>query len=254
MEKRHWAKQTLLEIVDAHFTYASALHFCGISFYEHPESTLSQVCQQKGISIEKVIAQLHQADEFQARFPNVQRFQQAPVESILAYLKQTHRRYIRYQLPYMADLVRNICAERFDDIALAHDLKFVFPLFMEDFIHHVKEEEHVLFGFILRLRKATKGDYHLGKLFLELREKSLQEFYEHHQEDDDEMAGIRSLTNNYHVDEKTGIYTKVIFSELLNFEQDLKAHSYLENYVLFPKAFELQEEVYRLMTKKAKWN
>lgn len=254
MEKGYWAKQTLLEIVDAHFTYASALHFCGISFYEYPQSTLAQVCQQKGISIEKVVAQLHQANEFQAQSPNLHHFQHASLESIISYLKQTHRRYIRYQLPYMANLVENICADHFDDANLANDLKFVFPLFMEDFIHHVKEEEQVLFGFILRLRKATKGNYNLGALWLELREKSLQKFYEHHQEDDDEMAGIRSLTNNYYIDEKTGTYTKVIFSELLNFERDLKAHSYLENHVLFPKAFALEEEAYRLITKKAKWN
>jgi regulator of cell morphogenesis and NO signaling len=252
--ERCLTKQTILEIVDNNFVHASVLHFFGIQFYLHPSATLPEICEKKGLDVQKIVLQLNRSHSFQFPYPHLENFCELSVESLIDYLRQTHRRYIRHKLPYMADLVKNICVECFDDADLARDLKFVFPLFMEDFIHHIKEEEQQLFGFILRLSKASKGKFSLIKMFFELQEKSLDRFHTHHQEDDDEMAGIRALTNDYHISSKTGTYTKVVFSELQSFEQDLKAHSHLENHILFPKAFVLEKKVCHWIDKKAKRN
>ena len=83
---------------------------------------------------------------------------------------------------------------------------------------------------------------------------SIEAFEAHHREEDDEMIGIRELTDNYHVDRNTGTYTKVLFSELENFEKELHIHARIENEILFPKALKMEEDVKNQLSQKIALN
>ncbi|MEM1137072.1 MAG: hemerythrin domain-containing protein, partial [Bacteroidota bacterium] len=131
----------------------------------------------------------------------------------------------------------------FDLPEVAKDLKFIFPLFAEDFITHIYEEEKMHFGYIERLHNATKNEFNPHKIFEDLNQNSIQAILNEHQEDDDEMEGIRELTNNYELKKNSGIYTKTVYLELRKFEEDLKIHAYIENEILFPKALAIETEI-----------
>ena len=247
------AHQTLLEIVDKSHLHAQVLNWFGIAFYDKPDQTLKQICAQRGLELDRVIrhlefSQMPKGDNCPVTLCDY------PVHLVIAYLKQSHRRFIRERLPYMGELIRNIKVECFDDTSVAEDLKFVFPLFLEDFIKHIFEEEKSQFGYILRLQRAAKGRFSLLRTYYDLEKNAIQEFIDHHHEEDDEMSGIRSLTNDYQITASTGTYTKVIYSELQAFEQELQIHANIEDNILFPKALKLENKVKKLVERKAKWN
>ena len=245
----------ILDIVDQNYIYATVLRFFGIDFYRYPNDTIGQICRDKSIDFQKVL-KYFQAAKRPCNLLTTKYLEDYPVDVIVDFLKDSHRQFIWHQLPYMADLIANINPMYFDSQELARDLKFIFPLFAEDFIRHIYEEEASSFAYILRLHKATHEEkkHNPGKLFFDLKHNSIREFAEEHLEEDDEMQGIREMTHNYQISDTTSTYTKVIYSELKDFEADLKLHAYIENGVLVEKGYELEDKAWELLDEIAPFN
>jgi regulator of cell morphogenesis and NO signaling len=139
---------------------------------------------------------------------------------------------------------------------LAQDLKVVFPLFAQDFIEHIFEEEDTLFLYIKSLLDATKGKTPLnpGQMWLTMERRGLAEFSSGHEQHDDEMEGIRSLTNGYEARPGMEPALHVLFYELRCFEADLITHAAVENHILFPRALRLEGYVRTQLNGIARFN
>lgn len=242
-------QQKIEELVDNNYIYASVLYYFGIEFYNYSDLTLEQACQKKGLNIKSVIRKLESPIECNDKFE----IAQLPIELIIEYLKHTHFIFIKQKLPYMGHLIANL-ATKSEYHNIAKDLKFVFPLFVEDFIHHIYQEEDTLFNYISRLDSFKKGKGQLSHLFLDMEKNSLSLFASEHEEHDDEMVGIRNITNDYNVGKNAPLHLKVIYAELESLEKDLQVHARIENEILFPKALMLEKEVSGLMKDKIRYN
>ncbi|MDW7691709.1 iron-sulfur cluster repair di-iron protein [Flammeovirgaceae bacterium SG7u.111] len=247
------AHSTLESIVATNYVYASVLHFFGIAFYEAPADSLKTACQKKGLDTQTVINSLESVSVHKQEKPDYA-LTELPVDVIIDYLKDAHKTFIRHKLPYVGDLIANIQLKMFDDPDVAKDLKFVFPIFAEDFIQHIYEEEKKCFGYIETLNSIQADKVLSNKQLIELNKYSIQKFWKEHETDDDEMEGIRELTNNYQITPATGLYTKVVYSELQNFEKDLLIHSRIENTILFPKAQKLETEMVEKLRRRSRLN
>jgi regulator of cell morphogenesis and NO signaling len=190
--------------------------------------------------MEQVIQSLESiSDPAHAAYSNIP-VDELPVDLVIEYLKHAHHLFIKQKLPYIARLIEKLTPAV---TPLAKDLQIVFPLFVEDFIHHIYEEEDTLFTYITLLASVKKKKTHANKVFLEMEKHSLQKYALDHDTHDDEMQGIRKITNDYALDKKPSLHVKVIYSELIAFEQELKLHARIENEVLFPKALALEKEI-----------
>ena len=127
-------------------------------------------------------------------------------------------------------------------------------MFVEDFIHHIYEEEDTLFRYIRALERASKGNYIPTRLYYLIEKHSVQKFAMEHDVHDDEMEGIRKITNDYEVNTGTPLHVKVIYSELKEFERSLITHARIENEILFPKAMALENKVKQSFLEKTKLN
>ena len=94
---------------------------------------------------------------------------------------------------------------------IVKDLKFVFPLFVEDFIHHIYEEEDNLFAYVELLRRVLNSNYNPSQLFYEMEKYSIQQHAIEHDVHDDEMKGIRNITNDYSISAEAPLHIKVIY-------------------------------------------
>ena len=65
-----------------------------------------------------------------------------------------------------------------------------------------------------------------------------------HQTAGDVSAQIRALTSNFALPPEACNTYKISFGELNEFEIDLHRHVHLENNILFPKAIELEKEIF----------
>ena len=237
-------------IVEENYVYASVLYYFGIKFYDYSEKTLSQVCQQKGLDTKQVILGLESVNESN---PGIE-LNSYPIDLIIEYLKHAHYTFVKKRLPYIAGLIEAYKPKVKQYQNLAKDLKLIFPLFVEDFIHHIYEEEDTLFSYIHQLTKALDNDYNQGALFFRMESFSIQKCAVEHEAHDDEMQGIRTITDDYQLSVAGDIMLKVLFAELQDFEQELITHARIENEILFPKALCLEKDVRQMLNERVQLN
>ncbi len=252
MEKIALKSQRIGELVDQDKIRAHVLFYFGIKFYEYSEQTLEQVCQEKGLSVDIVVRELESPNEnFQeSDLPLIS----YPVDLIIEYLKHTHHLFIKHKLPYIGRLVESFKANHIEYDLIEKDLKALFPLFLEDFIHHIYEEEDTLFKYIRILERAGRGHLNPSELYQLMEKHSLQRCALEHEAHDEEMRGIRKITNDYHLTQDAPLHVKVIYNELIQFEKSLRLHAQVENEILFPKAMALENEVKKKFFEKARLN
>ena len=239
------------ELVDENYVHAYVLFYFGIGFFEYSEYTLEQVCRKKGLKVEQVIRELESPSHLkEADLPLIS----YPIDLIIEYLKHAHFLFIKHKLPYIARLVENFKAHQDDFIPVERDLKIVFPLFVEDFIQHIYEEEDTLFTYIHALERAMKREFNPGKLYFMIEQNSMQKFAIDHEVHDDEMQGIRRITRDYELARDAPLHIKVIYNELQDFEKSLITHARIENEILLPKAMALESQVKRGINENSKLN
>lgn len=242
----------ITDLVSKDHSLAHILYSFGIPFYEYPTQTLKQVCQEKGLAAERVEQELGSPNEnfHQADLPLFS----YRIDLIIEYLKHAHYLFIKHKLPFINRLVQHFKADHPDYQQVEKDLKILFPLFMEDFINHIYEEEDTLFKYIHKLDRARQGRYHTSRLYSAMEKYSLQRCAMEHEAHDDEMAGIRKMTKDYLLTPGAPLHVKVIYCELMQFEKNLQEHARIENEILFPKAMLLESQVKAAFFEKAKWN
>ncbi|WP_375562768.1 hemerythrin domain-containing protein [Bernardetia sp. OM2101] len=250
--------ENINDLVSKNYVYAAVLHYFGIDFYNHTHQTLAQTCAEKGIDANLLIKQLEAAvcKKNNSNSTKNQNISHYPVELVIDYLKHSHRVFMRRSLPYMSKLVSDCDSKDFSIQykSIIEDLKIAFPLFAEDFIHHIFEEEDSLFDYITLLDNAFYEKIPMTKVFYPMKEHSISRFLRQHQQDDDEMKGIRELTNNYKITTKTPLLIKVLYSELKDFEEELQLHADIENRILLPKALKLELKLKQNIIEKSKFN
>jgi regulator of cell morphogenesis and NO signaling len=239
------------DLVEQDYVHAYVLYYLGIHFYEYSELTLEQVCTKKSLKIEQVIKELESATyRHETELPLIS----YPVDLIIEYLKHSHFIFIKYKLPYIARLIESFKAKHDDYISIERDLKLVFPLFVEDFIEHIYEEEDTLFNYVQALERALRGQYSFSRLYYLMEKNSIQKFAMDHEAHDDEMEGIRKITQDYTLLPNTPLHVKVMYNELKAFEKSLITHARIENEILFPKVMAIEATAKKVFFEKTKLN
>ena len=231
-------------LVDENYIYAKALHYLGIDFYNNRGKTLLQVCQENGVDAKRFISVLENTDNVKLDYDR--NFKKYPCILILEYLRHAHQVFIKDQLPYISKLINDLNSDQADD-QLVQDLKFIFPIFVEDFIKHIYEEEDHFFSYVEALENCSIGILSYKEVYPKINKNSIQEFALHHGDSDDEMKGIRGITHQYSTDRIEDVHLKVIFKELERFDKSLGTHASIENEILFPKALDLEKKVRNLV-------
>ncbi len=243
-------KKRISEIVDENYAYASVLYYFGIKFYDYDEKTLEQVCQERGLNVKQVISSLESVENKEDHHELF--LSSYPIDIIVEYLKHTHFIFIKERIPYLSKIIKNLKAPSHAQIV--DDLQFIFPLFVEDLIFHIYKEEDEFFSYILSLHNALKQPHPSAKLYYDMEHYSIQDFAIEHDIDEDEMRGIRNITNDYATEHIEHLHLRVVYAELQRFEKELRIHASIENEILFPKALMLEKQIKRILREKARLN
>ena len=236
-------------LVDENFVYAKVLHYFGVQFYENRSKTLNEVCLENNLDESRLKFLLENNDKKGLSPEDLKKY---PARLIIEYLKHSHQLFIKDRLPYILRLINDIDLEEPSD--MINDLKFVMPLFVEDFIKHIHEEEDRLFHYVLVLETILKDVKAPSDFFFGANKFSIQEFALHHGNSDDEMNGIRGITHQYKLEDIKDIRLKVILQELQQFDHELIHHASIENQILFPKALNLEKRVHNLLSSNSSLN
>lgn len=244
-------KKSIGDLVEQNYVFAAVLHFFGISFFEYEKKSLDEVCKKFKVNPSQIMQQLE--DWASKKEPSSEELFLHPIEVLVEYLKKKHHYFLRHELPFLSNMISGIRPEKKYEPLLA-DMRLMFPLFVDDFILHIHEEENTLFRRINLLHQIERGEYNLVDALTLLDSKPIIDLAAEHEAHDDEMQGIRKLTSDYQLTPPVTVTMKVLYHELQSFEEELTIHARIENNLLFPKAIELEKEVKRNIIKKIKWN
>tara|TARA_B100000902_G_scaffold399523_1_gene470792 strand:- start:2685 stop:3446 length:762 start_codon:yes stop_codon:yes gene_type:complete len=240
LETKNLGNKKVFDLVSDDFRYAKALDSFGIDFYRHYNSKIEDICIENNLDKDSLFGYRISMDEsFDLDFNTLK---SSPINLVIEYLKHNHSYFIKNKLPYIKNLISSLSVEDKND-ELFNDLKFIFPLFYEDFVEHILEEEKYIFTYIQNLYHLDGNVKNHAKIFFEMKNISLKDIAEEHINEDSEMSGIRGLTKNYSYKNIKNLHLKVIFQELKDFDNELEVHSNIENHILFPRALELQEKI-----------
>lgn len=235
------------DLVKENYVFAYVLYYFGVEFYDHTEDTLEQVCLARKIKIEKLINTLESINKNSEEEKIA--LELYPIELIIKYLQHVHHIFIKEKLPYLAHLVEQLPLIP-EYKAVIKDLKLTFPLFVEDFIQHVYEEEDSIFAHVLLLNKIRQSK-NILKYVEKVNLLSLEaEAKKHDIGEEDELTEIREITQNYQL-KVEHIQWDVLMKALLDFERSLIIHAQIENEIFFPKALKLESKVFQLIQEAA---
>lgn len=236
-------KKTIGSVVDENFIYARALHYLGIEFFQNEHKSLIEVCIEKGLSTKQVIKCFYEFDSNKkSTFKELSSY---PIDLLLEYLRHSHYLFIKEKLPYISFLIDNY------QLPFANDLKTIFPVFVEDFIKHIYEEEDELFEYVFVLNKINESKFpNPATALMPYRKISLKEIREEHQ-GDDEMGDLREIMD---LALSQDLHGRVIINELKAFDKEIFYHAEIENEILFPRAIALEQVVNAKLTDIGKLN
>ena len=239
-ETKNLDNTKVFDIISNDFRYAKALNSFGIDFYDHYDLTINEICKEKGLSSNSIYGYRVAMDE--SFDLDLKTLESSPLNLVIEYLKHNHSYFIKNKLPYIKNLIASLSTKN-KRYNFFEDLKFIFPLFYQDFVEHILEEEKHIFSYIQKLHQLEDNSKSHAKMFFEMKKISLNHIAKEHLEEDSEMAGIRGLTNDYSIKNINDLHLKVIFQELKAFDKELDVHSNIENEILFPRALKLEKDV-----------
>lgn len=246
-------ERTISNIISEDFVFARVLDFFGIKFYEYSSSTLTELCNEKQLSSQKLIEQF-ESYKTGYQYSHI-KLEKYPVELIIEYLKHAHHVFVKDRLSYIARLINEYnLSTSLTDERFMQDLQFIFPLFVEEFVKHIYEEEDHFFAYLQCLVDYSGKKQSISKVYYMMEKNSVLDFSMQHGADEDEMKGIRVITNDYTCSNESDIHLQVILKELKRFDEDLKNHALIEDNILIPKGIRLEERVKSLIKQRAVLN
>lgn len=245
------SSRKITELINENYVYGYILYYLGIQFYNYSEKTLEEVCREQGLNVKTVVKNL-EALSGQSEDENIA-LRKYPIHLIIEYLIHAHYKFVKKRLPYLARLIENIPEEK-ELNPVINDLKFIFPIFVEDFIQHIYQEEDTLFHYIKLLDKASRKECNLSQVYYKMEKFSIQQFAIEHDIHDDDMESITQITEDFRMEETDHLLLKVAMAELKGFQKELTIHAQIENEILFPKALELEKKVKNIIRTKIRHN
>jgi regulator of cell morphogenesis and NO signaling len=225
--------KTISMLLAENATHGRVLHNLGVDFELHYNQSLAEVCKAFKWN-QKVIVKAFESEGLSIKLTH-RDLNRRSLGALIAYLKQSHVTFIKECLPYIGILIDKLKGPA----PLITDLKLVFPLFFEDFVTHIHEEEDGLFEYIKVLVGLEQGRVinPIKKLYW-LREINLEAMALDHK---DEMKSMRALVAEL---PETEFIMGLVKKEFQAFDQLLRFHAEIEDQLLFPKAIAMEKQIW----------
>ena len=203
----------------------------GLDFCCGGKKTVKEACAEKGIDVTKVEQELQQADKKISTRPLP--YQDWSLDFLADYIVNTHHSYVRKASPELKELAAKVARVHGDQHPELLPISRLVNEIVEELSEHMVKEEQIVFPFIKELVKA-------GNLTQDLQ-APIHLMEEEHEEVGGKLEEIRTLSNNYEIPADGCASYNLLFSMLVDFEDDLFNHIHLENNILFPNAINFKK-------------
>ena len=231
--------KTIGEMVADDFRTASVFSANKIDFCCKGNRTLDEECNQKGLDVYDVLAQLEKATESNNSTID---FNTWELDLLIDYIEKKHHRYVEEKAPILLSFLLKLEQVHGAAHPELFEIKNLFKRTADELTQHMKKEELILFPHIKQMVEAARNKTTLSAPGFGSVANPIAMMMEEHENEGNRFEKIVAISNNY-TPPADGCNTyKVTFQMLQEFESDLHTHIHLENNILFPKAIVLQEK------------
>ena len=233
--------KTIGEMVADDFRTASVFSANKIDFCCKGNRTLDEVCNQKGLDVYDVLAQLEKAT---ASNNNTIDFNTWELDLLIDYIEKKHHRYVEEKIPQLVSFLIKLEQVHGAQHPELFEIKKLFKRSADELTQHMKKEELILFPFIKKMVEANRNNSPINIPGFGSVANPIAMMMEEHENEGERFEKIVELSNNYTPPADACNTYKVTYQMLQEFEADLHAHIHLENNILFPSAIVLQDKFY----------
>ena len=231
---------TLSEIVTQNFKAAAVFEKYNLDFCCGGKKPVSEACREKGLNSSKVIEELRAIKITGSREDNYADWES---DFLIDYIVNNHHAYINRMIPVLLAHTQKIASVHGKNHPELLKVAESFGKVYKELKQHMMKEEQILFPFIKQLVTAKRNGRKAEAPYFGTVKNPIRMMEAEHQSAGDEMYDIRTFTNGYSIPDDACNTYSVTMQELKDFEEDLHKHIYLENYILFPNAVDLEQEL-----------
>jgi regulator of cell morphogenesis and NO signaling len=231
------------EIVSDDYRTADVFRKYGIDFYYGDKWSLERICETKDLDITIIKKELEESIRTIC-LPGTLKFDEWNIDFLTDYIVNIHHEYLRKALPEAKDYLLNLVQTQQNEFSYLTELFKVFSELSKDMFPHLQQEEVIIFPYIRQISHAYYSKESYASLLVRTLRKPVENVMQHEHESVNRfLLKMRQLTDFYTFPEDASISHRIAFLKLLEIDNDLVQHMYLENNILFPRAIALEKEL-----------
>jgi regulator of cell morphogenesis and NO signaling len=230
---------TVGEVASSFPTSIPLFQQAGIDFCCGGNKKLAEVCRDKGLSLEALIAGVAQS-QLPAESAGNRDWSSATLSDLIDHILAKHHAYLYNEMPRLAATLSKVTQVHGKNHGESlQSLGRYYSGLMRELEQHMAKEENILFPLIRQLEQAGSrssgvrpgmpvgGPIHMMEYEHEAAGNALRE--------------MRKATDDYRLPDDACATYRALFDGLKAMEADLHQHIHLENNILFPRALELEK-------------
>jgi len=226
--------KTVGEFVAEDYRTAAVFEKHGVDFCCGGKVSLSQACRDKGIELDKILADIKAARE--TPLDENHHYSAWELSFLADYIINIHHSYLWKNLPQLVSYTAKVARVHGANHPEVIEIASIFERLATDMDSHLREEEEVLFPAVRNVEETQKTGTAPDAKDMETIRVSLEKLIREHNEAGEAIHAIRHLSNDYALPSDACNTYMVAYQKLGEFEEDLHKHVHLENNILFPKA------------------
>jgi regulator of cell morphogenesis and NO signaling len=235
-------KISIGELVSQDWRKAEVFKKYAIDFCCGGKRTVAEACEKKGIDPALVEAELQQVEKQISDHPN--NFNQWELDFLVDYIVNKHHKYVSEAIPFLDELSIKVSRVHGDHHPELSDIEQHTQDVIQELTMHMHKEEKILFPYIKHLVQAKRNKTSIAHPPFGTIANPINMMEAEHTSAGSSMEAIEALSGQFTVPVDACMSYRVLFAKLQEFQQDLHHHIHLENNILFPKALELEAELF----------
>jgi regulator of cell morphogenesis and NO signaling len=229
--------ETIGEMVARRPALSRVFEQVGIDYCCGGKKTLDQACEEKGLDVEAVLAQLEDASADEGE-PLVDAAAMS-LTALADHIEQTHHAYLRSEFPRLDWLTQKVATVHGEHEPRLRQMRQTYLELVEELSSHMMKEEQVLFPLIRRLEASTTAPkFHCGSLANPMRQMESE-----HHDAGSALERLSELSDGYTPPEWACNTYRAMLDALAHLQFDMHQHVHKEESILFPKALKLEAKL-----------
>jgi regulator of cell morphogenesis and NO signaling len=204
----------------------------------------SDACHSAGIApsvvsrkIEEQVATPHRGNE--TDLP-----ERKTLSDLSDHIIRKHHVFTTNETARLTNLAEKVCRKHGHKHQELFDLQETFRLLAEELAVHMRKEEMVLFPYIRSLEAAVMSDLSVEEPHFKTVRNPVRMMMTEHDAAGDLLSKLRQISNDYALPEGACASFRALYYGLEDLEKDLHRHIHLENNILFPRAIEIEKDIF----------